>query len=61
MSRICKILANVRIPIFAKMKIQNKQDIRALSKENLKDYFVERGEKSYRAKQVFEWLWKKIP
>lgn len=41
------------------MKMQKKQDIRALSKEKLKDYFVESGEKSFRAKQVFEWLWKK--
>ena len=56
---MCKILAKLRIPIFATMKIQNKQDIRALSKEKLKDYFVESGEKPFRAKQVFEWLWKK--
>ena len=59
MIRICKILAKVRIPIFAAMKMQKKQDIRALSKEKLKDYFVENGEKAFRAKQVYEWLWKK--
>jgi len=41
------------------MKMQKKQDIRALSKEKLKDYFVENGEKAFRAKQVYEWLWKK--
>ena len=41
------------------MKMQNKQDIRALSKEKLNDYFVEYGEKPFRAKQVYEWLWKK--
>ena len=39
--------------------MQKKQDIRALSKERLKDYFVENGEKAFRAKQVYEWLWKK--
>ena len=59
MIRMYKILAKVRIPIFVTMKMQKKQDIRALSKEKLKDYFVESGEKSFRAKQVFEWLWKK--
>ena len=59
MIRICKILAKVRIPIFAAMKMQKKQDIRALSKEKLNDYFVENGEKPFRAKQVYEWLWKK--
>lgn len=36
-----------------------KQDIRLLSKEELKDYFVERGEPSFRATQVHEWLWQK--
>ena len=41
------------------MKMQKKQDIRALSKEKLNDYFVENGEKPFRAKQVYEWLWKK--
>ena len=41
------------------MKKQEKQDIRALSKEKLKEYFIEKGEKAFRAKQVYEWLWKK--
>ena len=41
------------------MKKQEKQDIRALSKEELKTYFVTKGEKAFRAKQVYEWLWKK--
>tara|TARA_B100001093_G_C26848295_1_gene1023885 strand:+ start:947 stop:1990 length:1044 start_codon:yes stop_codon:yes gene_type:complete len=41
------------------MKIDAKQDIRAFSKEELKDYFVLNGEKAFRAKQVYEWIWKK--
>ena len=34
-------------------------DIRSLSLEELKNVLVEKGEKAFRAKQVFEWLWKK--
>jgi 23S rRNA (adenine2503-C2)-methyltransferase len=41
------------------MEKQKKQDIRALSKEKLKDYFVAKGEKAFRAKQVYQWIWKK--
>src|SRR5476651_2107510 len=37
----------------------NKTDIRSLSLETLQKQFVELGEKSFRAKQVYEWLWKK--
>ncbi|CAG5085813.1 23S rRNA (adenine(2503)-C(2))-methyltransferase RlmN [Parvicella tangerina] len=37
----------------------NKTDIRQLDLQELKDYFVEIGEKPFRAKQVYEWLWKK--
>lgn len=37
----------------------NKKDIRALSLEELKILFVEKGEKAFHAKQVYEWLWKK--
>lgn len=36
-----------------------KKDIRALNFEELKKIFKEQGEKSFRAKQVYEWLWKK--
>jgi 23S rRNA (adenine2503-C2)-methyltransferase len=35
-----------------------KKDIRKLSLEELKSWFVENQEKPFRAKQVFEWLWK---
>ena len=37
----------------------DKQNIRLLSKEELKEFFVEKNEKAFRAKQVYEWLWKK--
>jgi 23S rRNA (adenine2503-C2)-methyltransferase len=33
-------------------------NIRDLSKEELTTWFAEKGEKPYRAKQVWEWLWK---
>lgn len=35
------------------------QDIRDLSLEELTAFLVERGEKAFRAKQVYEWLWSK--
>ena len=41
------------------MEKQKKQDIRLLSKDALKDYFVAKDEKAFRAKQVYEWIWKK--
>ena len=37
----------------------NKPNIRSLSLEELIKVFVDKGEKEYRAKQVYEWLWKK--
>lgn len=36
-----------------------KQDIRTLSLEEITTFFVEKGEKPFRAKQVYEWLWQK--
>ena len=36
-----------------------KKDIRKLSQAEIEAYFKEIGEKSFRAKQVYEWLWKK--
>lgn len=35
------------------------KDIRTISLEELKQYFVEKGDKPFRAKQVYEWLWSK--
>ncbi len=40
------------------MKIQ-KKDIRSLTKEQLQDFFISIGDKPFRGKQVYEWLWKK--
>lgn len=34
-------------------------NIKSLTKEELKNFFVEHGEKPFRANQVYEWLWKK--
>jgi 23S rRNA (adenine2503-C2)-methyltransferase len=36
-----------------------KKDIRALSKEQLRDFFESQGDNTYRGDQVYEWLWKK--
>lgn len=36
-----------------------KRDIRKLKLEELKEFFVQHGEKPFRAQQAFEWLWKK--
>lgn len=36
-----------------------KVDIRSLSPDAMQKAFVEMGEKPFRAKQVYEWLWKK--
>lgn len=38
---------------------EQKQDIRKLSKDELKDFFVAQGDKGFRASQVYEWLWNK--
>jgi len=40
------------------MAIQ-KKDIRALSKEQLRDFFEKQGDKAFRGNQVYEWLWQK--
>jgi 23S rRNA (adenine2503-C2)-methyltransferase len=37
----------------------SKKDIRTLDLSQLQDFFLENGEKKFRAKQVWEWLWKK--
>ena len=36
-----------------------KKDIRALSKDQLRDFFVSQGDKAFRGNQVYEWLWQK--
>jgi len=39
--------------------VKNKKDIRALTRQQLQDFFVSRGDKSFRGAQVYEWLWQK--
>ncbi|MBN8702038.1 MAG: 23S rRNA (adenine(2503)-C(2))-methyltransferase RlmN [Bacteroidetes bacterium] len=36
-----------------------KKNIRSLTLEELKDFFIAHNDKAFRAKQVYEWLWKK--
>lgn len=36
-----------------------KKDIRSLTKEQLRDFFVTQGDKAFRGNQVYEWLWQK--
>ncbi len=36
-----------------------KKDIRSLTKEQLRDFFVANDDKSFRGNQVYEWLWSK--
>lgn len=36
-----------------------KKDIRAVSKEDLREFFVANGDKAFRGNQVYEWLWSK--
>lgn len=38
---------------------QTKKDIRALTKEQLREFFVSNGDKAFRGNQVHEWLWNK--
>ena len=39
--------------------IITKKDIRKLSLAQIKDFLTEHGEQGFRAKQIYEWLWKK--
>ena len=43
---------------FVKME-KVKKDIRALTKEQLRDFFVSNNDKAFRGNQVYEWLWQK--
>ena len=36
-----------------------KKDIRKLTKEELRQFFVDQGDKAFRGNQVYEWLWQK--
>jgi 23S rRNA (adenine2503-C2)-methyltransferase len=46
-------------PIFASLMATTKKDIRALSKEQLREFFEKQGDKAFRGNQVYEWLWQK--
>ncbi len=41
------------------VETSSKRDIRKLKLDELKDFFSQQGEKSFRAQQVYEWLWNK--
>ena len=47
------------MPYLCSMLKLAKPNIRQLSKEELEQYFLEMGEKAFRAKQVYEWIWTK--
>ena len=36
-----------------------KKDIRALTKDQLREFFVKQGDQAFRGNQVYEWLWSK--
>lgn len=36
-----------------------KRDIRALDKQELRQFFLDRGDQAFRGNQVYEWLWQK--
>ena len=36
-----------------------KKDIRALTKDQLREFFTKEGDKAFRGNQVYEWLWNK--
>ncbi|WP_440880178.1 23S rRNA (adenine(2503)-C(2))-methyltransferase RlmN [Tenacibaculum sp. C7A-26P2] len=39
--------------------MNKKKDIRSLSKEQLREFFVSNNDKAFRGNQVYEWLWSK--
>jgi 23S rRNA (adenine2503-C2)-methyltransferase len=39
--------------------MEDRQDIRAIGREQVAAFLVQHGEKAFRAKQIDEWLWKK--
>lgn len=41
------------------MSVAEKKDIRALSRDEIRQFLENHGEKPFRAKQVYEWLWEK--
>lgn len=47
------------MPNGKQIKSNQKQDIRLLSLNEISDQITEMGEKPFRAKQIYEWLWQK--
>jgi len=41
------------------MQVTEKRDIRKLKASELEAFFVDNGDKAFRGRQVYEWLWKK--
>jgi 23S rRNA (adenine2503-C2)-methyltransferase len=41
------------------MNTPEKRDVRKLSLEQLEEFFISQGDKKFRAKQVYDWLWNK--
>jgi len=41
------------------ISVAEKRDIRKLSLDEIKDFFIKHGDKPFRALQVYEWLWMK--
>ena len=41
------------------MDKENKKDIRSLSVEELRDFFVKNSDQAFRGNQVYKWLWQK--
>lgn len=39
--------------------MSDKKDIRALTKDQLRDFFEKEGDQAFRGNQVYEWLWSK--
>lgn len=39
--------------------MSHKKDIRALTKDQLRDFFEKEGDQAFRGNQVYEWLWSK--
>jgi 23S rRNA (adenine2503-C2)-methyltransferase len=49
----------LRLPYLCAMISTTPRNIRHLSLDELLEYFLSIGEKKFRARQVYEWLWKK--
>ena len=41
------------------MDKENKKDIRSLSVEELRDFFIKNSHQAFRGNQVYKWLWQK--